>query len=173
MKVFNNIYLIGMMGSGKSSISKLLSHEINFKVREMDEMIEEKFGKTINDIFNEFGESEFRIVESLVLNSLNQEKMCIISTGGGVILENDFNKIKKSNAVIYLKYSPKYLFLNLNKSISNRPLLDEENLLNKINDLYKKRNLLYKRASNIVIDCDGKNLEDIKIEILNIITVQK
>ena len=167
-----NIILIGMMGSGKSTISKSLSKILELPFLDMDDYIEKICNMTISDIFKLKGEEYFREVEKKVLNEIKNMNGYVIATGGGAPTNENFKFLLKNNYIFYLKCSEDTLYRNLVNSISNRPLLDKNSLLKKITEILSKRKEIYLKSSNYVIECDNKNIEDIKKEILNILSIQ-
>ena len=156
-----NIVLIGMPGSGKSTIGKKLSKQLDMNLLEVDDLIKDKISMSIKDYFEKYGESKFREVEKEVIKSLRNNTNSIISCGGGVI--------KNKENIDYLSRNGIIIFLdrNINKiAISNdRPLTQNKEQLKK---LYDERINLYKEYSDIIISNDGseKNtIENIKREI--------
>ncbi len=151
-----NICLIGMMGSGKSLIGKDLSKIYKIDFIDTDIEIEKKVGKNINLIFNEYGEDYFREIEEEVCLKVLEYDNCIISMGGGSIINFKIrNVIKKNSFSIYLKVSRDILIKRLNKS-KKRPLLNDKNKEDVINTLYQKRKIFYEKADLIIQNNDEK-----------------
>ena len=102
-----NIFLIGFMGAGKSTIARTLQRELGFPLVEMDERIVQEQGMSINDIFAQYGEAHFREIESQLVVDLGKQEPSIVSCGGGVVVrpENTQN-MKKSGRIVLLKASP-------------------------------------------------------------------
>ena len=161
----NVIILIGMMGSGKTSVGKLLSEHLQYKHIDTDHIIEETQGLSITRIFDAHGESKFRELEENVIDKISKLTDVVVSTGGGIIL-NPINtmRLKEMGTVIYLKASLKQLETNLSDSPDNRPLLKTHTLA----VLLKVRESLYTNAAHFCIDIDGKTIEEITTEILKI-----
>ena len=139
-----------MMGSGKSSIGKILANKLDYNFIDIDKMIEFKTKKTIKKIFEQDGEQYFRdLEEKITLNILNN-KETIVSLGGGAIINNAIrNSIKKSSYNIYLKVDVDILVKRLRNS-KNRPLIYKKNLKQELMNLEKKREKYYKNADLIV-----------------------
>jgi shikimate kinase len=169
-----NIALIGFMGTGKTSVGKILSKKLNRTLYEIDEIIEKKERKTINKIFNECGESKFRIIESNVLNEIIKEsKESIISCGGGIILaENNITELKKNCFNILLTASPEVILKRINKNKS-RPLLKFDNKLDRIKYLLNERKELYEKTANLIINTDKIKPSEIANIIIERIEVEK
>ena len=122
----NKIFLIGFMGSGKSTVGRKLASYLRWTFIDLDERIEQKTGMKISDIFKEKGESWFRKMESELLKSLLTEAETVISTGGGVPCSgNNMNYMHESGLTIYLKMTPGQLKSRLLRSSKERPLLKD------------------------------------------------
>lgn len=149
------IALVGMMGSGKTLIGKLLSKEILLPFVDLDREIERVEKKTIKKIFDEKNESFFRKLEEKTLLQLLDSSPRIIATGGGTFVSTSTRKIilKKSTS-IWLKVEVKNLIKRI-KYAKNRPLLNNVNAKEKIKELVKNRYPLYKQAK-IIVDSNGK-----------------
>lgn len=161
----NVIILIGMMGSGKTTVGKLLAERLQYKLIDTDHIIEETQGLSITRIFEAHGESKFRELEENVIDKISKLTDVVISTGGGIIL-NPINtiRLKEMGTVIYLKASAEQLEANLSDSPDDRPLLKTHTLA----VLLKVRESLYANAAHYCIDIDGKTIEEITSEILKI-----
>jgi len=161
-----NISLIGMMGCGKSTIGKLLAQYFtDFKLIDTDEMIVKSESKDINTIFALKGENYFRDLETQILLKILKNDSQIISTGGGIIKSEANRKLLKENSlVIYLKADAATLFKRV-KNNKERPLLNVENMQEKINILLNERTKFYEEA-HIVIDTTNKNIDIIQKEIV-------
>ena len=163
-----NICIMGLMGSGKSIIGKDLSTYLNFRFYDTDKEIELKTKKSIQTIFEEKGEPYFRTIEEEICIELLKHQNCVISLGGGSIVNSKIRKaIKKNSYSIYLKVKLVNL-LNRLKSSKKRPLLNKN--LNKreiLENLYNKRRKFYEKADFIVENDNNKFqvLKKIKSEI--------
>lgn len=157
------IYLIGMPGSGKSSLGKELAKKINYDFIDMDLYIEKQAGMFIDEIFDSYGEEHFRDLERNVLNDFNNMDNVIIATGGGVI-KNKANKKLMDGICLYLDVPIKELEIRLSKSEIERPLLKKYS----VEELYNQRKDLYDYFSDYKIN--NENLEkriDNILEVLN------
>lgn len=164
----SNIILIGFMGSGKTTIGEKLSLMKNMRFIDLDLEVEKLEKKTINDIFNEKGEQYFRNIESKLL-----EKYCclddvVISTGGGIIESKDnMELLKNKKNVIWLDGNVDTILKHLRNETHKRPKLkDKKNLEEYLKKLLDYRKDKYNKASNIKIDINGKNIEQVISEIL-------
>ena len=156
-----NICLIGLMGSGKSIIGKELATAYKLKFYDTDLEIEREVGKTIKNIFLDHGEIYFRKIEENVCLKILEFEDCIISLGGGSIVNPKIRKLMEKNAFsIYLKVDIKVLSERL-KNTKKRPLLNNVNKTEKLNKLYNERKNYYNR-SNITIENNFNKKEVIK-----------
>ena len=161
-----NIFLIGFMGAGKSTIARTLQRELGFPLVEMDERIVQEQGMSINDIFAQYGEAHFREIESQLVVDLGKQEPSIVSCGGGVVVrpENTQN-MKKSGRIVLLKASPGTIFERV-KNSTDRPILNGHMNVEYIAELMEKRRALYEEAADITIQTDGKTREQICEEII-------
>lgn len=163
-----NIVLTGFMGCGKTSIGKVLSDRLGYKFLDMDFEIEKEAGKSISEIFETDGESIFRSLEHELSSALKDCTKTVISTGGGVMLNDENVKALKANGIIiYLNVDKDNLFKRLEQDKS-RPLLSAQDRRAGLNSLYKKRLPVYQKHAHITIDanCDINTVADNIIEYL-------
>lgn len=171
------IYLTGFMTSGKSTIGPILANVLGLEFFDLDREIEREEKQTIVEIFEKKGESYFREVESRTLNRLSKNNAVVISLGGGTLVnKNNFDLLKSTGKIIYLKVSPDNLYKRLKNKI-DRPLFrdlvlgekKEEDFLNKIEYLLNKRRGYYEKA-DLIIETDslplGKTIDKIANKIL-------
>jgi len=152
------------MGSGKTTIAKSLGKKLSLDVIEMDDLIVKRSGKSINQIFKEDGEVHFRELEIKAAKSLAKKDKCIISTGGGVVM----NKI----IIDYLKINGKIIFLKTSfleiekrlKNINDRPLFEDKKTAKK---LFVFRQRLYEEYADLIVATDGKSVDKIVYEIIS------
>src|SRR5664279_3747501 len=161
------IYIIGFMGSGKTTAGKKLASLLGWSFIDLDKEIEGHEGKTIPEIFSEKGEDYFRDVESHLLRKLKSGTDTIISTGGGTPCYSDnMDLMLKSGLTIYLKLTPSQLRSRLSESKDDRPLikdLDQEKLLYFIENKLADRDEQYNRS---VIAVEGFDLDVKKLVLL-------
>lgn len=167
----NNVTLIGMMGSGKTTIATELSKHIeNYKLVDIDDEIEKGTGRKISEIFLRFGEPHFRELESKKIKLFLQNDFQIISTGGGAF-ENLENRtvLLENSRVFYLKACPSVIFERIKLEV-HRPLLRKDFSVEKIKSILELREKNYCKAPNI-IDTDNKTPYDIVSEIRGVLNV--
>lgn len=152
-----NVVLIGFMGCGKTTIGKELAKNINFNFIDTDFMIEKLEKKSIEKIFDSFGEHYFRKLEKNVCNKVSSFKNCVISTGGGVIkCEESIVNLKKTGITIYLKATADKIYENL-KYDTKRPLLKTKDKFKTICELLEQRVHLYEKYSDLIFDINNKS----------------
>ena len=167
MKDFNyKICLIGMPGSGKTTLGKEIASIFDYEFIDMDSLIKKETGLKISQIFLNKGEEYFRTIETSILEkTISSDKKIIISTGGGIILRN--KKILKKTYNIYLECNINTLVKRLNSS-KERPLIGD-NIFKDVNQLLIEREFLYKEISNAIVD-SNKIKKNIINQIQEIIT---
>lgn len=165
--LFNyNIVLIGFMGSGKSTIADYFSMMFGMETVEMDEIIAEREGMSISDIFAVYGEEYFRNLETNLLVELQGKNNMIISCGGGTPLrENNVAEMKKNGRVVLLTAKPETIYTRI-KDSHTRPLLESHKNICFISDLMEERKRKYEAAADVVIETDGKDKLQISEEIV-------
>ncbi len=163
-----HIILIGFMGCGKSTVGIRLSYRLRRVVEDTDKLIEKKAEKSISDIFKEEGEAAFREMETNCLKELTTLKEeRIISTGGGLPMRVENHELlKRLGCVVYLRITPKGVWERL-KNDTTRPLLQCENPMEKIEELLEKRAPVYEQAADVILDVDGKSMEEVLKELEN------
>ncbi len=161
----SNIVLIGFMGSGKTSVGRLLAKKLKLKFYETDSVVEKKAGMKIKNIFEKYGEKYFRIIESSVAEEIIRKKTSIISTGGGIIKRpGNIKKLNKNGIIIYLKAN----FNTVVKRLSgcrNRPLFNEKDI-EKTRMLFNSRVGTYQKSADIIITTDKGNVYKVTNKIL-------
>ncbi len=156
-----NIFLVGPMGVGKTTIGHYLSDNLNLDFIDSDHEIEKRAGVTIPMIFEFENEVGFRRREHTVINELTQQSNIVLSTGGGVVLDtNNRQYLKKRGYVIYLYASVDEL-LERTAHSNNRPLLQTGNPREKITSLLKERHSLYKMTADFTIDTTQKSIRQV------------
>lgn len=160
-----NIALIGMMGSGKTTIAKQLSLLLpNYNLVDIDSLIVQSESCSINEIFEKRGEAEFRKIESKILFDILKNDNQIISTGGGVIKSDEnIDKLKRNSFLIYLKADEESLYERV-KNNKERPLLNDCDMKDKIKILLAERKDKYEQA-HFTIDTNSKSPDIISKEI--------
>lgn len=170
--MMKNIVLIGFMGSGKTTIGKVLEEKINLPFADTDKLIEIEEKCKISNIFSDKGEEYFRMLETAILKKLTATNgRVIISTGGGIVINpENIALLKQLGKVFYLRIKPETVIKRL-EGDKTRPLLAGEDKLIKVNKLMETRKKLYEEAANIIIDVDFLSVEEIIKKILDNVEV--
>ncbi len=142
--------LIGLMGSGKSSVGRRLAKKLHSELIDLDDYIVEKAGKTIPDIFAEQGEEGFRELESTALREVLGRRAVIATGGGAIIREENRALLKNHPPVIWLKASPEFLAKRIDGD-SNRPLIAEGETVKKLQVLAEVRYPLYEECADYIL----------------------
>ena len=163
-----NIFLVGFMGAGKSTVGKILAGKIGFSYCDADEFIENNAGTTISQIFAEHGEQYFRDLESESMEILADKEKQVVATGGGVIQrDRNWEAMRSGGVTIYLKAPIEVIWERIKHS-TTRPLLQVENPFETAKDLLEKRTPLYEKA-DLVVDTSTLTLEEVTEEIIKTI----
>ena len=166
----NNIVLVGPMGSGKTTIGRRLSERLSLDFFDSDHEIVNTTGVNIDHIFDVEGEKGFRARESDVIKKLCNMPNIVLATGGGaVILEENRELMKKASSIIYLSSSVEQILRRTAKS-KTRPLLEKSNNRRKtITSIVEARDPLYREVSSHIIDTNGKKLNEVVDEIIEVL----
>jgi shikimate kinase len=146
------ISLIGLPGSGKSTVGRQLARRLQLPFVDSDQVIERQLGCSIREYFEREGEARFRDVEESVLDELTQTHKGVLSTGGGAVLR-PINRahLRQRSQVIYLNSSPDELFRRLRHDV-NRPLLQVADPLSRLRDLHAVRDPLYRETAHFIME---------------------
>lgn len=146
------IALIGLPGSGKSTVGRQLARRLQLPFFDSDHVIEQQLGCSIREYFEREGEDRFRDVEESVIDELSQNPRSVLSTGGGVVLRPaNREHLRQRCQVVYLNSSPDELFRRLRHDV-NRPLLQVADPLSRLRDLHALRDALYRETAHFIID---------------------
>lgn len=167
-QINDNIFFVGLMGAGKTTIGKLLATKLKKTFYDTDHEIEKKLGVKVSVIFELEGEEGFRKRETQMIDELTSKKDIVLATGGGAVLSEENRRLlKERGRVIYLNAKPQYLAKRMAFD-KDRPLLQKGNMLDTLNNLYQERHPLYLGVSSFVVDTGQQKTQTIinKIEAL-------
>ena len=160
-----NIVLLGFMGSGKSSVGRILSKRLQRPFIDTDHKIEKDHGKKIPEIFAECGEEGFRNIEQQTIEEVSRMEGAIISTGGGSVLRKaNVDALRKNGILITLTASPEVIIERVSRK-KNRPLLNRPDRDEFIHKLMEERKPFYSVA-DLVLDTSGNELHDVTRRII-------
>ncbi len=146
------IALIGLPGSGKSTVGRQLARRLQIPFFDSDHVIEERLGYSIREAFERDGEASFRDREEEVLDELTQNPKAVVSTGGGAVLRPATRqRLRERGQVVYLNSTPEEIYRRLRHD-QNRPLLQVADPLKRLRDLYAVRDPLYRETAHFIIE---------------------
>ena len=163
-----NIFIVGPMGSGKSTVGKIISDEMFLSFFDTDEEIESRTGASIDWIFDLEGEAGFRKRESDILNEMVEKNSIVLSTGGGIILSDNNRELLSSRGTVFYLSTPILTQVERTAKDKDRPLLkdgDPEEILTK---LHNEREALYEMVSDHVVDTENKSSNQVASEIISL-----
>ncbi len=165
-----NIVLVGFMGTGKTSTGKSLAVKLKREFMELDNIIEQKEGVPIREIFERKGEAYFRNIETQIVREVSLKTDIVISAGGGAVIdEENIVNLKKTGIVICLKASP-CVIIERTRGHKTRPLLNVPDPKSRIEELLKKRESNYGKA-DYCVDTDGLTPEEVADNIIKVISL--
>jgi len=171
-----NVYLIGFMGVGKSTVGPVLAELWGYSFLDTDSVIEEKTGMKISSLFREKGEQHFRDIESEVIRPVSKFSNHVVALGGGAVLRKEnWDAIQASGRVIYLRASVQTLYARLVNTLENRPLLShltQKEMIIEIQNVLQKRSSFYERAL-LQVDTDEKTVREVVSEIMSLQPVRR
>ncbi|WP_332743630.1 shikimate kinase [Hydrogenophaga sp.] len=145
-------FLIGLPGSGKSTVGRQLARRVSLPFFDSDHVIEQRLGCSIREFFEREGEERFRDLEASVIDELTAGPACVVSTGGGSVLRSENReRLHQRGSVVYLRSTPEEVFRRLRHD-RNRPLLQVADPQQRLKDLYAARDPLYRQTAHFVIE---------------------
>src|SRR5436309_2924281 len=161
-----NLVLTGFMGTGKSSVGRLVASHLHFDFMDTDEMIESRAGKSIPEIFSQVGEEIFRELEKQLLSELSRVRRTVISTGGGLSANAaNLASLKQHALVVCLWASPETIWERV-RGQSHRPLLQDPDPLAKIRQLLSAREPFYKQA-DVLVNTEQRSTKEVAQHVLH------
>ena len=161
-----SLYLVGMMGSGKSATGPLLAKQLGYGFVDSDAVIEQLRGLTISKIFEIDGEKSFREIESQVLQGIGERHSLVVSTGGGIVTRPQNWGILHQGVVIWIDPSSEILLKRLKADSVKRPLLQKNDQLAAFDEIYQSRKSLYMEC-DLKICVEDQLPEEVAIQIVN------
>ncbi|HPZ55812.1 shikimate kinase [Ottowia sp.] len=162
-----HIVLVGLPGSGKSTVARSLARRLQLASADSDQVIEQRLACSIRSYFDAHGEAAFRDVEEVVIDELTSNpSRLVLATGGGAVLRPaNRRRLHERGTVIYLRASPEQLARRLRHD-TKRPLLQVADPLKRLRDLYAERDPLYRECAHFVVDAHGTTLSMLVSRIL-------
>jgi shikimate kinase len=148
----NNIFLVGLMGAGKTTVGRILARELHKTFIDTDREIEKRTGVAIQVIFEFEGEAGFRVREAAVIGEFVQHDQVVLATGGGAVVQPETRaRLAANGHVVYLHAQPHDLFQRTRRD-RNRPLLQTADPQARLAELYAARDKLYREIADVVVD---------------------
>lgn len=167
MKKSNNVFLVGPMGAGKTTIGRMLAEQLGMEFLDSDREIEASTGANIPWIFDVEGESGFRAREKRMINALTRRQDIVLATGGGAIISRkNRQRLRKRGRVVYLRASIRQQIERTSRD-KNRPLLQTADPEKVIRQLMESREPLYEEIADLVIDTNRRNTRSVCHDICN------
>lgn len=167
----DNIYLVGLMGAGKTSVGRMLAKRIHKDFYDADTEIERNTGVKIPVIFDIEGETGFRAREEKMIEKLTAMRGIVLATGGGAVLSAaNRDRLRQNGCVIYLRAAPEDLWRRTRRD-RNRPLLQTKNPLAKLQELHAQRDPLYSELADLVVDTGTQSIGTLTAHIQDLLAM--
>ena len=164
-----NIFIVGPMGSGKSTVGKIISSELFLNFFDTDEEIEARTGASIDWIFDLEGEEGFRKRESKILEEMVQQNSIVLSTGGGIILSEYNRELLSSRGTVFYLATPIAVQLERTSKDKDRPLLKNGDPGKILEELHLARESLYEGVADYIVNTEGKSSQEVSTEIIKLV----
>jgi len=164
-----NIFIVGPMGSGKSTVGKIISSELFLNFFDTDEEIEARTGASIDWIFDLEGEEGFRKRESKILEEMVQQNSIVLSTGGGIILSESNRELLSSRGTVFYLATPIAVQLERTSKDKDRPLLKNGDPGKILEELHVARESLYEGVADFIVNTEGKSSQEVSTEIIKLV----
>ena len=162
-----NLYLVGFMGTGKTTAGRRVASRLNMRFLDVDCEIERKEGVSINQIFEKKGENAFRRMERNFIESEHPRSGCVVSCGGGLVVPEGMPELLRSRGVVVCLWATPDTILARTKENSSRPLLEAPDPLRRIQKLLDQREPRYLKAGNLVSTTD-RSLDEVVEAVLRL-----
>jgi len=164
-----NIFIVGPMGSGKSTVGKIISSELFLNFFDTDEEIETRTGASIDWIFDLEGEDGYRKRESKILHEMVQQNSIVLSTGGGIILSESNRELLSSRGTVFYLATPIAVQLERTSKDKDRPLLKNGDPGKILEELHVARESLYEEVADYIVNTEGKSSQEVSEEIIKLV----
>lgn len=172
-KYHGNVFLIGPMGAGKTTIGRQLSELLHQEFVDSDHEIEARTGANIPWIFDVEGEEGFRLREESVIDALTRREHIVLATGGGAVMrESNRRHLRERGLVVYLQ-TPVDVQLERTSRDRNRPLLQTPNPRQRLEELFRVRDPLYREVAHIIMPTTGGSARDLALKIVHALVTYK
>lgn len=162
-----NLYLVGFMGTGKSTVGRQVARQVGFDFLDSDHEIERKEGRPVSQIFAEQGEVAFRAMERAFIEQGHPARRCVVSCGGGLVVPPGMLELLRARGVIICMHAPIETILQRTMHATHRPLLQVDDREQRLRELYSQREALYRRTGTMVLT-DKRPLREIVAHVMRV-----
>jgi len=162
-----NLYLVGFMGTGKSTVGRQVAKQMNFQFVDSDQEIERTQGKPVSAIFAEQGEAAFRRMEREFVEHGHPVQGCVVACGGGLVVPPGMLELLRSRGIVICMHAPIETIIERIMHTTHRPLLQVEDRAQRLRELYAQREALYRRTGTMVLT-DNRPLREIAAHVLRV-----
>jgi shikimate kinase len=164
-----NIFIVGPMGSGKTTVGKIVASELFLEFHDTDATIEKKTGVTIDWIFDIEGEKGFRKRETLILKDLVSSNSIVLATGGGIVIEAENRELLASRGTVFYLHTPLDTQISRTAKDKDRPLLKDQDPEKVLTELQESRQSFYEEVADHIINTENKSGTDVANEIVKLV----
>ena len=165
--VATNLYLVGFMGTGKSTVGRLVAKQMNFEFIDSDQEIERTQGKPVSAIFAEQGEAAFRKLEREFVENGHPAAGCVVACGGGIVVPEGMLELLRTKGIVICMHAPIETIIERIMHTTHRPLLHVADPAQRLRDLYAQREALYRRTGTMILT-DRRPLREIAAHVLRV-----
>jgi len=162
-----NLYLVGFMGTGKSTIGRQVAKQLGFAFLDSDHEIEQAQGRAVARIFAEDGEARFREMERAYIETGHPDQKCVVACGGGLVVPPGRLELLRSRGIIICLHAPIETIIQRTMHASHRPLLEVAERESRLRELFAQREEIYRRTGTMVLT-DGRPLREIVTHVLRV-----
>ena len=162
-----NLYLVGFMGTGKSTVGRQVARQLGFRFLDSDHEIERVQGKPVSRIFAEDGEPRFRELERKFIEDGHPASRCVIACGGGLVVPPGMLELLRSRGIVICMHAPIETILQRTMHTNHRPLLQVEDRGQRLRELFAQREEIYRRTGTMVLT-DSRPLREIAGHVLRV-----
>ena len=162
-----NLYLVGFMGTGKSTVGRQVAKQIDFRFLDSDQEIERLQGKPVSAIFAEHGEARFRELEREFIERGHPAEGCVVACGGGLVVPPGMLELVRSRGIVMCMHAPIETIIQRIMHTTHRPLLAVEDPAKRLRELYAQREELYRKTGTMVLT-DSRPLREIVAHVLRV-----
>ena len=164
-----NIFIVGPMGSGKTTVGKIVASELFLEFHDTDATIEKKTGVTIDWIFDIEGEKGFIKRETLILKDLVSSNSIVLATGGGIVIEAENRELLASRGTVFYLHTPLETQISRTAKDKDRPLLKDQDPEKVLTELQESRQSFYEEVADHIINTENKSGTDVANEIVKLV----